>query len=133
MIPEFHVSQNQERTATLETIKHVLGCGYIKPNHRERINDKSNVLVVRNHQDLVMNVIPFFMKYKLISTKNEDFLKFAEIVDLIHDKQHLNRKGLKKILKTAFSMNQKGKYRKIRLETILDSLVPSETIRQAPN
>ena len=132
VIPEFHVSQNVERTATLRTIQEVLGCGYIKPNHRERANDKSNVLVVRNHQDLVNKVVPFFRKYKLISTKNVDFLKFAEIVDLIHDKQHLKLKGLKRILKIAFSMNQSGKYRKMKLETILDSLVPSETIRQAP-
>ena len=88
--------------------------------------------VVRNHNDLAEKVIPFFEKYKLISSKNEDFLKFTKVVTLMQEKQHLTFSGLKKILKLAFSMNQGGRYRKLKLETILDSLVPSETIRRDP-
>ena len=129
VIPEFHVSQNRERTATLEAIKDELGCGYIKPNHRLRANDKSNVLVVRNHHDLIKKVIPFFRRYRLISSKNEDFEKFATVVEMIEERKHLTARGLKQILRIAFSMNQGGRYRKLNLKDILHSLVPSETTR----
>ena len=41
LVPEFHVSQNEERSSVLERMKERLGCGYIKPNHRLRSNDRS--------------------------------------------------------------------------------------------
>ena len=37
VMPEFHVSQNANRTVILEIIKKILGCGYIKPTHRTRL------------------------------------------------------------------------------------------------
>ncbi len=132
VIPEFHVSQNQSRTAVLEMIQGCLGCGYIKPNHRMRANDQTNVFVVRNHQDLLNKVIPFFRKYPLISCKNEDFKKSAIIVEMMSQSNHLNREGLKKIFTIAFSMNNNGHYRKWRLEEILRALDSSETICQNP-
>ena len=131
VIPEFHVSQNRERTATLEIIQKVLDCGHIKPNHRTKASDRTNVLVVRNRQDLKEKVIPFFRRYRLISSKNEDFEKFAEIVESMNKGKHLEPDGLKQILKIAFSMNAGGRYRKRTLDQIVHSLVSSETIRQA--
>lgn len=130
VIPEFHVSQNANRTFTLETIKKMLGCGYIKPNHRARINDRSNVLVVRNHNDLARKVVPFFKRYSILSSKKYDFEKFEKIVLMIENKCHLQRNGLRKILKIAFSMNENGKYRKIKYSDIIKHLESSETVRQ---
>ena len=132
VIPEFHVSQNQSRTAVLEMIQSVLGCGYIKPNHRMRTNDLTNVYVVRNHHDMLNKVVPFFRRYPLVSSKNEDFKKFAEIVEMMHQGNHLNREGLKKIFTMAFSMNNNGHYRKWRLVDIINALDSSETICQNP-
>ena len=131
VIPEFHVSQNRERTVTLEIIQKVLDCGYIKPNHRTKATDRTNVLVVRNHQDLKEKVIPFFRRYKLLSSKNDDFEKFAGIVESMDRGKHLELEGLRRILEIAFSMNASGRYRKRSLNQIVDSLVSSETIRQA--
>ncbi|TAL08136.1 MAG: endonuclease [Nitrospirae bacterium] len=132
VIPEFHVSQNQSRTVVLEMIRDQLGCGYIKPNHRMRINDQTNVFVVRNHHDLLNKVVPFFRKYPLFSCKNEDFKKLAVIVEMMSQDYHLNREGLKEILIIAFSMNNNGHYRKWQLNEILKALDSSETIRQNP-
>ncbi len=131
IIPEFHVSQNRSRKATLELIKKTLDCGYIKPNHRKRLNDRSDVLVVRNHNDLTKKVIPFFEKFPILSTKQKDFEIFSKIVKLIKKKEHLNKNGLIKILKLAFSMNESGRYRKLSLSEIINSLEPSETVRQS--
>ena len=132
VIPEFHVSQNQTRTVVLEMIQKFLGCGYIKPNHRTRANDHTNVYVVRNHHDLLEKVVPFFRKYELVSSKNEDFNKFAEIVEMMDQGHHLSREGLKKIFTIAFSMNNNGHYRKWRLNDIINALDSSETICQNP-
>ena len=130
VIPEFHVSQNANRTVILEIIKKILGCGYIKPNHRTRLNDRSNVLVVRNHNDLAQKVIPFFKKYSIMSSKKYDFGKFEKIVSMIGNKCHLQRNSFKEILKIAFSMNENGKYRKIKYSDLIKHLESSETVRQ---
>jgi hypothetical protein len=130
IIPEFHVSQNANRTATLEIIRKNLDCGYIKPNHRNRLNDRSNVLVVRNHNDLAKKVIPFFKRYRLLSSKKYDFAKFEKIVSMIGNNYHLRRKSLEKILKIAFSMNENGRYRKIKYSDLIKHLESSETVRQ---
>jgi hypothetical protein len=131
VIPEFHVSQNANRTATLELVKKTLNCGYIKPNHRKRLNDRSNVLVVRNRQDLMYKVIPFFNKYTILSSKKYDFEKFAKIVYMMEKGSHLQRKSLIKILKIAFSMNEGGRYRKQKYNDLIRHLESSETVCQS--
>ena len=113
-------------------IKKFLGCGYIKPNHRTRTNDRTNVYVVRNHHDLLEKVVPFFRTYELVSSKNEDFKKFAGIIEMMDQGSHLSREGLKNIFRIAFSMNNNGHYRKWRLNDIINALDSSETIRQSP-
>src|SRR3989338_6114082 len=69
VIPEFHVSQHQDRTEVLEVIKKKLDCGYIKPNDYQNPKDQTSVYVVRNIDDLRNKVIPFFKKPPLISIK----------------------------------------------------------------
>ena len=125
---EFHVSQNHDKISILQDIKDVLGCGYIKPNHRNS-NDKTYVLVVRNQRDLLSRVIPFFERYPFRSPKQKDFEKFAKVVRMIEKGKHLHKNGLVEITKIAFSMYGNGKYRKTSINRILLSLDPSETVR----
>lgn len=131
VIPEFHVSQNLERASVLREIQQLLGCGYIKDNHRTSLTDKSQVLVVRNREDLLTKIIPFFQRYPLLSSKQADFKKFAEIVTAMQTNHHLTKSGLKQIIVKAFSMNGGGKYRKLDKDKIITNLESSETIRQA--
>ena len=130
VIPEFHVSQHQNRTEVLKVIKEKLGCGYIKPNDYKNPKDQTSVYVVRNISDLQNKVIPFFKKSPLISIKQKDFEKFSRVVSLMGESGHLNKNGLVTILKIAYSMNFSGKYRKQKLEDIISHLESSETIRQ---
>lgn len=130
VIPEFHVSQNVERASVLYKIQQLLQCGYIKDNHRTNPNDMSKVFVVRNRVDLLKKVIPFFMRYPMLSSKQEDFIKFSEIVEDMRQNKHLIKRSLKAIIVKAFSMNAKGKYRQNSLIQILNDLESSETIRQ---
>jgi hypothetical protein len=130
VIPEFHVSQHQNRTEVLEVIKKTLGCGYIKPNDYRNPKDQTSVYVVRNIGDLRNKVIPFFKKSPLISIKQTDFEKFARIVSLMEGGGHLKKNSLITILRIAYSMNFSGKYRKQKLEDIISHLESSETVRQ---
>lgn len=76
LVPEFHVSQNAERREVLDLIKHRLGCGRIQENHRGT-TDRTLVFVVRDRDDLLEKVIPFFDTYPLLSSKQKDFHAFA--------------------------------------------------------
>jgi len=132
VIPEFHVSQHQNRIEVLEVIKNKLGCGYIKPNDYRNPKDQTSVYVVRNINDLRDKVIPFFKKSPLISIKQKDFEKFAQVVGLMKEGGHLKKDSLIMILKIAYSMNFSGKYRKQKLEDIVYRLESSETVRRNP-
>ena len=129
VIPEFHVSQNDGNQHVLELIRNILGCGYLKPNHRNS-RDKTYVLVVRDRTDLATKVVPFFWQYRLRTTKRADFERFARIVEMMEAGRHLSLDGLREILRIAFEMNQAGARRRLSLGDILASLEPSETVRR---
>ena len=131
VIPEFHVSQNGERISVLQLFAEVLGCGAIKRNASASSRDKSYVLVVKRHNDLYEKVLPFFERFPLRSEKQQEFLKFAQVIEMMHRKEHLTINGLKRISEIAFSMNG-AKFRKHRLTNLLQSIEPSETICRVP-
>jgi hypothetical protein len=76
-------------------------------------------------------VVPFFKRFPLRSEKQDEFLKFAQVVEMMRRKEHLSSSGLRRILEIAFSMNG-ARFRKHRLEDLLQNLEPSETICQVP-
>ena len=131
VIPEFHVSQNGERISVLQLFVEVLGCGAIKRNASTNSRDKTFVLVVKRHNDLYEKVLPFFARFPLRSEKQQEFLKFAQVVEMMHRKEHLTSQGLRKIVGIAFSMNG-SKFRKHHLDSLLQDLEPSETICRVP-
>ena len=131
VIPEFHVSQNGERISVLRLFVEALGCGVIKRNASAGSRDKTYVLVVKRHNDLYERVLPFFERFPIRSEKQQEFLKFSQVVEMMHRKEHLTIDGLKRILEIAFSMNG-AKFRKHNLTNLLQSLEPSETICQVP-
>ena len=129
VIPEFHVSQNDGNQHVLRLICQTLGCGYLKPNHRNS-RDRTHVLVVRDRADLVTKVVPFFREYALRTTKRADFERFAQIVHMMEAGKHRDLDGLRQILRMAFTMNQEGARRRLSVADILARLEPSETVRR---
>jgi hypothetical protein len=95
----------------LEKIKTFFKCGKIYLNKRYD-NHHEHLLkyVVRNREDLLENIIPFFEKNYLRTAKKEDFLIFAKIVRMMDKGMHLNEKGLDKIKLMVQKMNTR-KYR----------------------
>jgi LAGLIDADG endonuclease len=112
LVPEFHVSQNAERRQVLDLIQLRFGCGRIQANHRGSA-DTSLVYVVRNRDDLLMTVIPFFERHPLLSSKQEEFATFSAIVRAMARGEHLEQEGFRCIRRLAVSMNGGGRYRRI--------------------
>jgi hypothetical protein len=75
------------------------GCGYIKSNGRK---DRALVYVVRRREDLIERVIPFFERTPLLSSKQEDFKKFAAIVRSMALNHHRPPGGFARLLEEPF-------------------------------
>ena len=128
LIPEFHVSQNSASKYVLQSLVTFFGCGYVKENHRQRLNDATYVFVVRDREDLLNKIIPFFEKHPLQTEKRHDYRIFSGIVKDMIEGKHRTQNGLQKLISQAYSMNGNGRYRKRQR----DEIKPSETIRQTP-
>lgn len=124
--PCFQAYQHRDNVSILEDIRDFFGCGRISAK-----GPNSSVMTysVYRRADLDSVIVPFFEQHTLISRKHEDFVKFAEVVRLMQQRQHKTGAGFRKIVKLAFSMNQRGKQRRYKLEEVLAE--PSETARQA--
>jgi LAGLIDADG endonuclease len=128
LVPEFHVSQNGDRAQVLWLIRERFGgSGYVKSNGRK---DRALVYVVRRRRDLLEHVIPFFERSPLLSSKHEDFEKFAAIVRSMALGQHRTPGGFARLLEVALSMNGGGRFRSVRWVELIKDGQPesSETI-----
>ena len=118
IIPEFHVSQRISSRQVLDALVPFFRCGYVKENHRTNPQDSTYVYVVRDRNDLLTKIIPFFSVYKLCTEKENDFQIFAQIVRRMSENQHRTKAGLIQISKLAYTMNGAGRYRKRPLDEI---------------
>ena len=65
MRPSFSVSQNEDRREVIDLIRHYFGCGYVRRDY----SDRTVKFEIRDRNELMMKVIPFFEKYPLLSRK----------------------------------------------------------------
>ena len=65
----------------------------------------------RSVSDLATKVLPQFERYPLLSSKRNDFEKFAAIVHLMHEGAHLQPGGFAQIVQLAASLNVSSKKR----------------------
>jgi LAGLIDADG endonuclease len=123
--PCFQAYQHRDNVGILEALHEFFGCGRISAK-----GPKSSVMTcsVYRRRDLESVIVPFFEARPLISRKQEDFLKFAEIVRMMQRKEHQTCGGFRRIVELAFSMNQHGKQRRYSFEEVMAE--PSETVRQ---
>ena len=115
--PSFSVSQNYDRSEVINLMKDFFRCGYIRRDY----SDKTLKLEVRCLNDLIEKIIPHFEKYFMLSSKQKDFMIFAKICAMVFGKKHLQKSGLRKIVRMACKMNASGK-RKYSQSDILEEL-----------
>ncbi len=124
VVLSFNVSQKDP--STLYLLKKELDCGIIKTR-----KDGLHSLDITNSQELLEKVIPYFIKYPLLSkSKIDNFNIFYKISKLVRSGEHRNIEGLKKILLLREKLNEgKGRTRKYEYEDIFPKEKSSETIR----
>jgi hypothetical protein len=112
--PSFSISQHKRNQRILEQIQRHFGCGGIRFSKR----DQNYKYEVRSIDDLVKEIIPHFRKYSLKTSKQNDFILFAEICEMIHANHHLNSDYLLQIIDKAYDMNPSGKRRYTKKELL---------------
>ena len=112
VLPEFRVVQHQRDEKVLQKLKSYFDFGQVTINHDERKEFR-----VRGLENL-NKLIKFFEINPLQTSKQKNFEIFSEIIQLMNNKEHLTRKGLKKIANLASNMNQKIKRHLESSETI---------------
>ena len=101
ILPELTVVQHKRDIDLLYEIRSVMNCGVVRRNHGER-----DCWRVRSLKNLADVIVPFFEKHKLRSKKAIEFQKFAKVVKMMVEKQHLTKEGFQKISKIAAEMNR---------------------------
>jgi hypothetical protein len=92
--PSFSISQRKRDRGILYKIKDYFGCGIIRPNRK----DNTYKYEVRSLQDLKNIIIPHFQKYPLQTTKRIDFEIFTKVIQIMEERRHLTKDGLKEII-----------------------------------
>ena len=101
----FAVGQNYDRREVLDLMMEYFNCGFMRRDYA----DKTLKYEIRSLRELLEKVIPHFKKFPLKSSKQKDFLLFAEICERMKQKEHLAVKGFRKIVRLAYQMNGSGK------------------------
>jgi hypothetical protein len=123
--PSFNLSQ-RDKTVLFLFKKH-LGVGKI----RQR-KDGVYYYEVRNYKALQEVIIPFFRKYKFLSSeKKKNFLLFQKIVNLMNQGAHITNNGMTQILKIREKLNEgRGRKRKYSLDDYNNSKKVSPETRR---
>src|SRR5262249_37982141 len=112
--PSFSVSQNADRSEVLSLMREYFGCGSIRPDR----SDKTLKYEVRCLDDLVECIIPFFEANPLLSSKQRDFERFAEVCKLVRSGAHRSEPGVRAIVDLAMAMMNASRKRKFKTEAI---------------
>ena len=102
--PSFSVSQHERSRDIIFFLRQFFQCGGVRFSKR----DQNYKFEVRNIGDLIKIIIPHFKKFPLLTSKKEEFEKFANVCGLIYSNKHLSREGLEKIIKLSEKINTSG-------------------------
>jgi hypothetical protein len=97
VLPEFVVTQHKRSIQVLHGLKEYFKSGVVR--YSKGKNNDIMSFRIRNRQDLINTIIPFFEKHKLKTTKRFDFIKFRRVLLSMENGDHLTSEGLDKIKK----------------------------------
>jgi hypothetical protein len=103
---EFAVTQGARSVECLHMLKQYFGVGQVYINQRHD-NHKEHLyrFSVARRRDLIHTIIPFFQRYPLRTSKQSDFCKFVECLELMQRDAHLAVSGVMKIAEITQTMN----------------------------
>ena len=101
VLPEFTVVQHERDVQILYAIKAYFGCGVVRKNNGDRMAYR-----VRGLKHLMERIVPFFEKHTLNTIKQNDFLKFRQILLKVQLNEHLTQRGIEEIRIIKEQMNR---------------------------
>lgn len=111
----FEIDLHKKDLALLEEIQKFFGVGKVSIGSKDIvkyiITSTKDLQIIREHFD----------KFPLLTKKRADFELWAQIQDLIKNKEHLNMEGLKKIVAIRASLN---KGLSDELKTVFPNILP---------
>src|SRR5262245_63660271 len=122
--PEFFIYQHRLRRELLEMAQEYFGSGRIRPKPG---NPDVLVYSILSRPVITERVLPFLRAYMRYSARTADYETFARVTELMNRGVHRTAHGLAAIARLAYSMNMKGKQRRIALEEILDRILRGHT------
>jgi hypothetical protein len=97
------LSQHSRDRVLLESFVNYIGCGRFYP-----ISTRNEVyFITSTFSDIYRNIIPLFLKYPLLGSKQQDYLDFVKVAELIRSKDHLTKEGLEMIKMIKSNMNSR--------------------------
>jgi hypothetical protein len=104
---EFAVTQGAQSVDCLHELRDFFGVGQVLANKRYD-NHREHMFryVVRRRKDLLETVIPFFRKHPMRTSKQLNFDRFAQCVELVEAGHHKTVDGLIEIVQIAETMNR---------------------------
>ncbi len=123
VLPEFRIVQHQRDEKLLHQIRNYFGFGKVTTNHDDRKEFR-----VRGMINL-KKIVSFFEQHPLRTSKQKNFAIFVEILNLMNNKEHLNRKGLENIAQLVSTMNTKIQIRLESSETVCQTSSDEDTVR----
>lgn len=96
----FSISLHKKDIRILQEIQAYFGVGKIRKDVRDLVKFR-----VESLKEIVDSIIPHFEKYPLITQKLADYLLFRDAVNLMINKEHLTKEGLKKIVSIKTVIN----------------------------
>lgn len=128
--PVFSIHLHSKDLSLLESIKDYFGVGIVSLEK----NTKSASYKILSVTNLINVIIPHFEKYPLISQKQADYLLWKEAIQILANKEHLNQKGIEKILAIRSSLNLGlSPSLKTRFPNIIPVAPPKVVIQNIPN
>ena len=103
-MPMFSIELHIKDLSLLKEIQSYFGVG--KLYFRTRENRTTVIYSIQTLKDLNNIIIPHFIKYPLLTQKKVDFDFFCSIINLMNKKEHLNMKGIYKIMSIKACMNK---------------------------
>nr|YP_009162953.1 hypothetical protein [Phycomyces blakesleeanus]AKT93720.1 hypothetical protein [Phycomyces blakesleeanus] len=97
--PKFSLTQHIRAKPLFEELKFNLGVGHVV-THRSDVN-----YVVNSLPHIKDKLLPLFDAYPLRAGKLESYMRFKYVIDMMDNKQHLNKEGLANIVNNSYLMN----------------------------
>ena len=100
VLPEFRVVQHRRDKRVLDSLQSYFGCGSVTVNNGDRMEFR-----VRGLESLT-KIVGFFEQHPLRTRKQNDFRKFAQVIRLMREGDHLTLEGLENVARLSLEMNR---------------------------